>query len=395
MNALLRIVLPIALFSSLLMGSACGGNAVGTGPAGSDAGAPSDGPLQRACTPGQQVACACPGVASTGAQTCDADGQSFGACIGCPSSTDASGGSSDGAPDHDATGVGTTHPSGQGFDGTTGLPCATSADCRGSRGPGINACSNSLTYSVNAMIVNPLPTPVCLVPPASGGGGNCDPAPATDPSALLPHFCDGPDSPSSPGICIANSSAPHDGTCSPMCTFILDGSPPTGCVGKDTCIETQFIALDSNNRLGGWGYCQGTCENTSDCAALGAGYICQTDTGYCTASPVTRPKQLGQACTGNDSLTGACNCSPGPMGNGYCTSACVVGGAPCPNGWVCDTLQSASVSVGGSMLTVPAENAGMSGLCIAPCTAPDGGPAQCPAASTCKAGTPIGPDCLP
>src|ERR1019366_5463021 len=128
------------------------------------------GALQRACIPGQQVACACPGVASTGAQTCELDGQSFGACIGCPSSTDASGGSSDGALDHDATGVGTTHPSGQGFDGTTGLPCATSADCRGARGPGINACSNGLTYSVNAMIVNPLPTPVCLVPPASGGG---------------------------------------------------------------------------------------------------------------------------------------------------------------------------------------------------------------------------------
>src|ERR1019366_4651865 len=170
MNALLRIVSPIALFSSLLMGSACGGNAVGIGSGGSDAGAPSDGALQRACTPGQQVACACPGVASTGAQTCELDGQSFGACIGCPSSTDASGGSSDGALDHDATGVGTTHPSGQGFDGTTGLPCATSADCRGARGPGINACSNGLTYSVNAMIVNPLPTPVCLVPPASGGG---------------------------------------------------------------------------------------------------------------------------------------------------------------------------------------------------------------------------------
>jgi hypothetical protein len=393
MNAIRRVVLATLLLSNLLVGSGCGGDAIGSpSPPTGDASV-SEGSLPRICAPGQQVACACPGVALTGAQACNADGQGFGLCNGCPS-MGATGGSPDGAPGHVATAGVDAAASGPGFDGTSGIPCTTSAGCKGARGPGINVCSNSLTYSVNAMIVNPLPTPVCMVPPASGGGGNCDPAPPSDPSAQLPHFCDGPDSPASPGICIASSS-PHVGTCSPMCTFFLDGSAPTGCVGKDTCIETQFIALDSNNQLFGWGFCQGSCEQTSDCATLGAGYICQTDTGYCTASPVTRSKQLGQACTANDSTTGACNCLPGTTGQGYCTSSCIYGGAPCPMGWVCDTLQSATVHVGGNALTVPAENPGISGLCVAPCTAPDGGPAQCPATSTCKLGTPIGPDCLP
>jgi hypothetical protein len=245
------------------------------------------------------------------------------------------------------------------------------------------------------MIVNPLPTPVCMVPPGSGNGGNCDPAPPSDPSAQLPHFCDGPDSPDSPGICVAVSSGAHAGSCSPMCVFALDGSSPSGCAGLDTCGPTAFIALDTSNQLFGWGSCLGTCEKSADCAALGSGYTCQTDTGYCTASPVTRPKHLGEACTANDSTTGACNCLPGMSGSGYCTSACVLGGAPCPNGWRCDTLQSASVHVGGNVLAVPAENSGMSGLCVAPCTAPDGGPALCPSNSTCQSGTPLGPACLP
>ena len=101
MNAAAGIVSAIALVSGLLVLPACGGNAVGSGSGPSDAGATSEGSLARACTPGQQVACACPGVAITGAQTCNADGQGFGECIGCPS-MDASGDSSGGVADHDA-----------------------------------------------------------------------------------------------------------------------------------------------------------------------------------------------------------------------------------------------------------------------------------------------------
>lgn len=49
-------------------------------------------PSATGCTPGQTVACACPGSAVTGAQTCLSNG-TFDACSGCP---DASGGSSQG-----------------------------------------------------------------------------------------------------------------------------------------------------------------------------------------------------------------------------------------------------------------------------------------------------------
>jgi hypothetical protein len=398
MDAYRRTRLAASFLLCVLSWSACGGTALvpssGDGGAGGgDSGAaPVEGPTQRACTPGQQIACACAGIATMGAQDCNPDGQGFGPCTGCPSS-----GSPDASAGHDGAADASGHASGQGFDGTTGLPCTTSADCRGTVGPGINVCSNSLTYSANAMIVNPLPTPVCMLPPAAAGAGNCDPAPASDPSGQLPHFCDGPDSPSSPGICIPSGTTAHAGTCSPMCIFSLDGSMPVGCVGKDTCVETPFIALDSSSQqLFGWGDCFGSCQKTSDCSALGAGYICQIDTGFCTASPVTRSKQLGQACTSNDSTTGACNClTPPSTGSGYCTSACVIGGAPCPNGWICDTLQSASPTIGGTVFTVHAENSGMSGMCVAPCNAPDGGPAQCPSPSTCKTGSPVGPDCLP
>ena len=34
------------------------------------------------CTPGQQIACACPGGTS-GAQTCNTDGKAYGTCFGC------------------------------------------------------------------------------------------------------------------------------------------------------------------------------------------------------------------------------------------------------------------------------------------------------------------------
>jgi hypothetical protein len=99
---------------------------------------------------------------------------------------DGSGGSSDVAAAHDATPDADTGAFPAGFDGTSGLPCSTNADCRVGRGPGINMCSNSLTYTANSMIVNALPTPVCMVPPATAG--NCDPAPPADPSSRLPHF---------------------------------------------------------------------------------------------------------------------------------------------------------------------------------------------------------------
>ncbi|MBI3202093.1 MAG: hypothetical protein HYZ29_11165 [Myxococcales bacterium] len=48
------------------------------------------------CLPGEQVACACPGGASKGAQICADDGKSFGACLGCASGAGGGGGWPDG-----------------------------------------------------------------------------------------------------------------------------------------------------------------------------------------------------------------------------------------------------------------------------------------------------------
>jgi hypothetical protein len=397
-----------ALLSSLYAGPGCGGIASGPTPGGPTSGAPtsggndsgvsSDGATTQPCAPGQQVACACPGTTVTGAQSCNPDGHGYGPCIGCPS-TDASGGSPDGSGDgalgqDGAADTGASSPS-PAFDGTSGKPCATSGDCKVAGGAGINVCSNSLAFSTGGSVVNALPTPVCMVAPGNGGG-NCDPAPPSDPSARLPHFCDGPDSTASPGICVVGSPAsPHAGSCLPMCVFFLNGTLPSGCAGHDACVPSAFVAINSRNEHLGWGFCQGTCQTDSDCSALGSGFKCQTDTGYCTANPVVRAKQLGQACTSNDTTTGACNCFAGATGSGYCTSACVFGGAPCPKGWTCDTLQSAMVTIGGNAVGVPAENVGMAGLCVAPCTVPEGGPAQCPPFSTCQAGTPLGQNCLP
>lgn len=67
-------------------GGAGGGAAGSAGSAGSGAGGK---PL---CTPGQQLACACPGSTTQGAQKCKDDGSGFTDCAGCPGSGGAGGG---------------------------------------------------------------------------------------------------------------------------------------------------------------------------------------------------------------------------------------------------------------------------------------------------------------
>lgn len=331
------------------------------------------------------------------------------------------------------------------FDGTSGKQCKTDADCSSPTGPGINKCSIDF-MSVVTNVKTPflaLPTPVCLVPPSSSSTtGNCDPAPPSDASGALIHFCDGPDMPTSPSICVALTSpaTPGLGACLPACSFALDGSAPTGCVGKDTCLPTT-VGSDMNGNTMGLGFCQGSCQTNADCSGLGTGFVCQTDIGACTKTPVTRKKAVGAACAadptktvGNDNATGACNCLPDSTTNlGYCTTACIVGGNPCPNGWICDNLQPSEVQLpDGTLLAVAMENKGTPGVCMPPCSlddagtgivfadsggstdaasaadgsrASDGGAApdagtvvggqSCPAASVCEVVTPVGPDCVP
>lgn len=42
-----------------------------------------DDPEPKACAPGQQIECACPGSATKGAQVCKADGSGYGTCEPC------------------------------------------------------------------------------------------------------------------------------------------------------------------------------------------------------------------------------------------------------------------------------------------------------------------------
>jgi hypothetical protein len=323
-------------------------------------------------------------------------------------------------------------------DGTTGKACKSDADCSSPSGPGINKCSAGSVGTFAGVHVQFYSTPVCTIPPAAGG--NCDPAPPSDPMGMGLHFCDGADNSNSPGLCYPLTQPPvsGQGSCEVACKFALDGSAPTGCAGKNRCL-TLFYSFDpqSGAVVGGGGICQGSCEQDSDCSALnttsagtgdaGGSWVCQTDIGLCTQHLVPRKKQIGQACAQsarpNDLTSGACNCQlvNQTTGAGYCTTYCVVGGNPCPNGWICDARQDAVLPDGTSLQV---QNTLTQGLCVPGCSlagdggvsveagggsdaaadsASDGGggsneaaaPASCPPNSTCQATTVAGPDCLP
>lgn len=265
-------------------------------------------------------------------------------------------------------------------DRTTGQPCSADGDCRGAGGPGTNRCSSdpSFAQTIGGVRVQLWPTPICLEPLTGNGQGNCDPAPAaTDPSGRSVHFCDGADEPSSPGICVPlNPTDPQagQGICYPKCTFGTDGTAPVGCPGHDACVYYAFSLEDAS--VSGFGYCQGECQQDSDCSALGSQYACQLDLGFCTASPHSRTKGIGTACTEADEASGACNCESGGSSSlGYCTTACVAGGSECPPSWVCDTRETATVRFEGVMqeLSVTAPAVGMVGTCAPQCSPSDGG----------------------
>jgi hypothetical protein len=310
----------------------------------------------------------------------------IGAIAGCTSHATSPG--PDAGQDASTTGDAS---SGVPASGTSGRACTTNTDCAGAGGAvvGINVCSNSSTVvqTVTGVKAQLWPTPVCIVPPSLVG--NCDPAPlATDPDGLKVHFCDGPDDPSSPGVCVPlDPSNPRTGlgVCYPKCHFQTNATPAAGCVGVDTCAflgytlgpagdagDDAAVPVDGGLVLRGVGYCQGSCQSDGDCAALGSGYGCQLDLGYCTLNKVFRSKQLGAACTTNDSDAGVCNCFTGASGNGFCSSRCVVGGNACPAGWVCDTGEPATVQFTGlgPTTSVVGPTPGMVGMC-APACSPD------------------------
>jgi hypothetical protein len=296
------------------------------------------------------------------------------------------------------------------------MPCTSDAQCVGDSGAGINKCSNHFVAMIGTQQVYPWPTPICIVPPTPAG--NCNPAPPSDPGGNQIHYCDGPDLPTSPGVCVPDPMT-GVGFCNAKCTYGADGTAPTGCVGKDTC--TPAFVIGTRGVASFVGYCQGTCEKDSDCSALGPTFFCQLDVGACTKKVVTRPKPLGAPCTTADNTNGGCNClTSTATGVGYCTSSCIVGGLPCPGGYVCDNQQTATIMLpDGSTGTITAENVRTQGACFAPCpgaadagpapsdAAPpsdasaseagvvDAGPIACPMNSTCMSMTLAGPECTP
>jgi hypothetical protein len=367
------------------------------------------------------------------------------ASLGCSSSSNGAGPENDAGEDGPIhrmlldTGVttGEDAEAGVAFDMTTGKVCTKDSDCVGDGGPGVNVCSgdSTLLFSVTNVPVMLEPTPVCILPPpTSTAVGNCDPAP--NGADGLPHFCDGPDdiTKPGPGICIPfdpTNPQPNQGTCFPLCTFQSDGTKVSGCAGNNACVPFTFT-FDTNSVATGYGACQGGCQQDSDCSALGTGFVCQTDIGFCTNMPLTRTKTVGTSCsaagTTNDQTTGACNCVASSATDlGACATSCVVGGLPCPNGLKCDSdLLSPIVFVAedGGMTSVPlTQSPGLSGTCSAPCSFSDAGvpadagalldaaPADaeadagtdaapatsggCPPNLTCQAATSVGPDCLP
>ena len=154
-----------------------------------------------------------------------------------------------------AIGIGTGDDAGDAgggvVDGTTGKKCSSDSDCHPDGGAGVNMCSVDVGGTITGVTVQLWATPVCLVPPSgSSAQGNCDPVPQGVDDGL-PHFCDGPDLATSPGLCLPfdlNNPQPGQGTCYPLCTFVLDGSKPAGCVGTDTCLPVSFVRDGTTRR---------------------------------------------------------------------------------------------------------------------------------------------------
>ncbi len=246
----------------------------------------------------------------------------------------------------------------QPYDGTVGKACSSDGDCASPNGPNIARCSSSVFAPQDFY-----PTPVCVLPSCS---------PVSDSSGL--HFCDGPDTPTSPGICVTNGST--GGICVPKCNYDKSGSAPTGCQAHDSCFA--FVSAAES----GVGYCWAGCTQDADCKN---GQKCQTDRGWCVQGVLPPTKAIGAACTQSDTNAGVCNCLYGTNKTGYCSSVCTIGGSQCPNGYVCDSLEERLYGY-----TTP--NTGMGGYCAVGCSSDAG---VCPSSSVCTNVFASGPDCIP
>ncbi len=243
------------------------------------------------------------------------------------------------------------------YDGTVGKTCSSDSDCHSANGPNKAKCSSTVWSPEDYY-----PTSVCII-------DTC--APISDTTL---HFCDGPDDPSSPGICVPGFNG---GVCVPKCTYDKQGGAPTGCAGKDTCFDYPTVTEN------GVGYCWGGCTKDGDCSD---GQHCQVDQGICVVGVTPPTKNIGDACTKADNNTEACYCLYGTNNTGYCSSFCIVGqNGTCPNNFVCDPYEYRAYGY-----TTP--STGMAGYCTQSCA---GDASSCPSSSSCTNVSVSGPDCVP
>ena len=243
------------------------------------------------------------------------------------------------------------------YDNTVGKTCSSDNDCHSPNGPNKAKCSSSVWSPEDYF-----PTPVCIIP-------TCSPI-----SDTKLHFCDGPDDPSSPGICVQGFKG---GVCLPKCTYDKQGGAPSGCAGKDTCFSYPTVAEN------GVGYCWGGCTKDGDCSN---GQHCQVDQGICVVGVTPPTKNIGDACTSADNNTEACYCLYGNNNSGYCSSFCVVGqNGTCPSGFTCDPFLYRAYGYSTA-------NTGMGGYCTKSCA---GDASSCPSQSSCTNLSVSGPDCVP
>jgi hypothetical protein len=264
------------------------------------------------------------------------------------------------------------------------------ADCKGGPiTPGINKCSSDVLFSVGELF----PTPVCMMPT------QCDPCGGVTPCDGLIHYCDGPDAPSSPGLCLPSTNPPAVGmgTCWPKCSFVGDGNVPMGCVGRDACYVAGY-GVNGTTPVG-LGYCLGGCTSDVDCSV--GSEKCDTSTGLCVKTVTPPTKALGAGCTMAEAQANPppCNCIYNTQsGLGFCTKFCIVlpAGQPgaCPAGWFCEAQEPLTLAGANdaSVTGFPTQNLHLAGYCAPSCQV---GTTVCPANSTCQTGYAGGPGCLP
>jgi hypothetical protein len=168
------------------------------------------------CTPGQQLACACPG-GGAGAQRCNADGRSFGECLGCPEN--------DGSAGADAalsSGVDATAPDGSSGDAAPGLALDSGDDgASTSAGPGPDGGAEMIGCTAGTGAA-------CLAPACAVGQTTTITGTVYDPAGLNPvynavvYVPSAPLQPLPPGVSCQSCDSWYSGA--PVASAVTDAS---------------------------------------------------------------------------------------------------------------------------------------------------------------------------